>query len=469
MREKQQSDVEVFLREELELRAQYEAGNVTFSFVDGRKEAQVAEPWENMDLKQLSLHIAEKNEEQRTFYNANKGRFDQDRVTIFENRNKALEKMVAKQKSLQRVEDIYTSTVNLKKELDTPAGGQVPFETRGGSANESISDGRRQVAVKSLGECVASVKEIKEIGSWEKLRQPFTFELPDFMFHSGMKTVMTTAAGYAPANPRTDVVVPFAQRTPRLADLIPVRQTNLRRVDYMEETTALAGTNAQVSITEGNLKFENALAFTERNVGVETVGTWLPVTTQQLDDVEGIQGIIENRMDLFLRLKEEDLLLNGTGTPPQLVGFQGAAASTVLTQARGTDTNIDAVFKAIQQIRVTGLAEPDAVVMHPDNFTPIALYKATTGEYGFDVTVDNAGIVRLWGKVLIQSPVATVGTALVGAFREFSEIWRKMGMTVMVGLNSDDFTKNKRTILGEFREALTIYRQTAFCKVTSLQ
>lgn len=423
----------------------------------------IAEQWETLDLKSLSQHIAEKNDEQRTFYNANKGRWDQDRVTIFENRNKELEKMVAKQKSLQKVEDIYNSTVNLKKDLDTPADGQVPFETRGGD------DTQRQIPIKSLGEAVAAVKEIKEIGSWEDLSGPYKFNMPNFMFQSGMKTVMTTAAGYAPANPRTDIVVPFAQRTPRLADLIPVRQTNLRAINYMEETTQLAGTNAQVSITEGNLKFENAMAFTARSVGVETVGTWLPVTTQQLDDVEGIQGIIENRMDLFLRLKEEDLLLNGTGTPPQLVGFQGAAATGVLSQPRGTDTNIDAVFKAIQQIRVTGLAEPDAVVMHPDNFTPIALYKATTGEYGFDVTVDNAGIVRLWGKVLIQSPVATAGTALVGAFREFSEIWRKMGMTIQVGLNSDDFTKNKRTILGEFREALTIYRQPAFCEVSDLQ
>lgn len=429
--------------------------------------AQVADQWESMDLKGLSLHIAEKAEEQRTFFNANKGRWDNDRVTIFENRNKELEKMVAKQKSLQKVEDIYNSTVSLKKELDTPAD-HVPFETDG-TVHRTTTDGRNQPVIKSLGESVAAVKEIKEIGAWENLRQPFTFNLPDFMFQSGMKTVMTTAAGFAPANPRTDVLVPYAQRTPRLADLIPVRQTNLRTINYMEETTALAGTNAQVSITEGNLKFENAMAFTARSAPVETVGTWLPVTTQQLDDVEGIQGIIENRMDLFLRLKEEDLLLNGTGTTPQLIGFQGAAASSVLSQARGTDTNIDAVFKAIQQIRVTGLAEPDAVVMHPDNFTPVALYKATTGEYGFDVTVDNAGVVRLWGKVLIQSPVATSGTALVGSFREFSEIWRKMGMTVMVGLNSDDFTKNKRTILGEFREALTIYRQTAFCKVTGLQ
>jgi hypothetical protein len=75
----------------------------------------------------------------------------------------------------------------------------------------------------------------------------------------------------------------------------------------------------------------------------------------------------------------------------------------------------------------------------------------------------------LFGKPLILSPVATSGTALVGSFRSFSEIWRRMGMTVMVGLNADDFTKNKRTVLAEFREALTIYRQTAFCKVTGLQ
>jgi HK97 family phage major capsid protein len=427
--------------------------------------AQLAEQWESMDLKGLCQAIAEKNEEQKTFYNANKGRWDGDRVTIFENRNKELEKMVLRQKSLQKVEDIYNNTVARNKDLETPADGQVPFETRGGG--EPVKEG--QPSTKSFGELVAESHAVKSIANWESLPGPYRIEVPNFMFQSGLKTVMTTAAGYAPANPRTDVVVPFAQRTPRLADLIPVRQTALREVNYMEETTQLQGTNAQVSITEGNLKFENALAFTERTAKVETVGTWLPVTTQQLDDVEGLQGVIENRMDLFLRLKEEDLLLNGTGTPPQLVGFQGAAASSVLTQARGTDTNIDAVFKAIQQIRVTGLAEPDAIVMHPDNFTPIALYKATTGEYGFDVTVDNAGVVRLWGKLLIQSPVATVGTALVGAFREYSEIWRKMGMTIMVGLNSDDFTKNKRTVLGEFREALTIYRQIAFCKVTGLQ
>jgi len=416
------------------------------------------------DAKALAGWVAEKNEDIKRYIKASDGKWDDDRLAILESRTKEIEGAQARLTQLNRVEEIYNQTVARKKDLSEPAE-HVPFENTGGEKNITVTQGN----TKSFGQVVAESKALKSIGSWEDARQPFTLNLPDFMFGSGIKTVMTTAAGYAPANPRTSKLVPAAQREPRLADLIPVTTTGLRTINYMEETTALAGTNAQVSITEGNLKFENTLAFTARSAPVETVGTWLPVTTQQLDDVEGIEGIINNRMDLFLRLKEEDLLLNGTGTTPQLIGFQGAAASSVLTQARGTDTNIDAIFKAIQQIRVTGLAEPDGVVMHPDNFTPIALYKATTGEYGFDVTVDNAGVVRLWGKPLILSPVATSGTALVGAFAAFSEIWRKMGMTIMVGLNSDDFTKNKRTILGEFREALTIYRQTAFCKVTGLQ
>lgn len=434
------------------------------------QQVQVKEPWRDLDTKGLADWVATRQSEQISFYKANKDRFDDDRALIFETRNKELEAGKSELTKRNKLETIYRQTVDGSKEMREPAPGQVPFESKGGDPNVSHTDGNG--SVKSLGEAISENKAIKSIALWEEVRQPYALSLPNFFptfDNSSVKTVMTRAAGYAPANPRTDKLVPFAQREPRVADLIPVTQTSLGSIKFMEETTALAGTNAQVSIAEGNLKFENTLAFTERTAPVETVGTWLPVTTQQLDDVQGIQGIIENRMSFFLQLKEEDLLLNGTGTTPQLIGFQGAGAPNVLSQPRGADTNIDAIFKAIQQIRVTGLAEPDAVVMHPDNFTPIALYKATTGEYGFDVTVDNAGIIRLWGKVLVLSPVATVGTALVGAFRQFSEIWRRMGMTVMVGLNSDDFTKNKRTVLAEFREALTIYRQTAFAEVSDLQ
>jgi HK97 family phage major capsid protein len=429
-------------------------------------EAAQVNTFENLkDVKSLAQFVAEKNDEVQRYIKASDGKWDDDRVAILDSRTKELEAAQNRLTQLQRVEDVYNQTVERKKELNEPAD-HVPFENKGGDPNVSVTTG-----TKSLGEAIESNYALKSIGKWEDIPAPYRITFPDFFptfDNPAVKTTMTRAAGYAPANDRTSKLVPYPQREPRVADLIPVTQTNLGTINYMEETTALAGTNAQVSIAEGSAKFENTLAFTARSAPVETVGTWLPVTTQQLDDVAGIQGIIENRMSLFLQLKEEDLLLNGTGTTPQLIGFQGAAASSVLSQARGTDTNLDAIYKAMQQIRVTGLAEPDGIVMHPDNFTPINLYKSTTGEYSFDVT-QQQGILRLFGKPLILSPVATSGTALVGSFRSFSEIWRRMGMTVMVGLNADDFTKNKRTVLAEFREALTIYRQTAFCKVTGLQ
>lgn len=431
------------------------------------QQAQVKDSWDGLNTKALADWVANVEDEQIRYFNANQDRFDDDRFRIYKSKNDELERAKKELGKQNEAEAIYRKTVEAKDQRNQPAN-HVPFENNGGDPNVAVTNNG---TTKSLGEALSTNQSIKSIGHWEDVRQPFALSLADVFpsFENGsVKTVMTRAAGYAPPNDRTGKLVPFAQREPRVADLIPVTQTGLGTIKFMEETTALAGSNAQVSIAEGNAKFENTLAFTERTAPVETVGTWLPVTTQQLDDVQGIQGIIENRMSFFLQLKEEDLLLNGTGTTPQIIGFQGAGAASVLTQATGTDTNIDAIFKAIQQIRVTGLAEPDGVVMHPDNFTPIALYKATTGQYGFDVTVDNAGIVRLWGKPLVLSPVATSGTALVGAFRQFSEIWRRMGMTVMVGLNSDDFTKNKRTVLAEFREALTIYRQTAFAKVTGL-
>jgi HK97 family phage major capsid protein len=425
---------------------------------------EVKGQWESMDHKALSQWIATHADNQQSFYKANQGRWDDDRFAIFEQRNKELQAAIAKQQKLQAADEMYKRTVAYKEALDEP-NRAIPFQ--GGPTDDSGKPPAQQRQVKSLGEMFTDSQAYKLVGDHETgLRVPYSISIPNMDFRDTIKTVMTTSAGYAPPNDRTNAVVPFAQREPRLADLIPSDPTTNSSIKYMEETTALAGTNAQVTITEGSLKFENTLAFTERTAPVETIGTWLPVTTQQLDDVPGIQGIINNRLTTFLQLKEEDLLLTGTGAPPQIEGFIPRAINT---QARGVDSNIDCIFKGMQAIRTVGFAEADAIVMHPTNFTPIALYKDTAGNYAFNVLTDQAGVMRLFGKILILTPAITLGTALVGSFRLFSHISRRMGMTIQVGLNDDDFTKNKRTVLGEFRESLEVYRLSAFTKCTGLQ
>ena len=427
--------------------------------------------FENLDYKSLGGWIVEKNRELRSYIdakNVRKDKWDDGSIDVINSKSAELEAAQKRYDQLGTVEETYKRMVAQQKALEEPdPDKRIPFQGATIPANQEELMRRNQPSfVKSVGEMFVESQAYKSIGSHETSRQPYTFSNPDAEYQSVVKTTMTTAAGYAPPNDRTSIVVPFAQRSPMLTDIIPIDPTMLSSIKYMEETTALAGTNAQVSITERSAKFENTLAFTERTVPVETIGTWLPVTTQQLDDVPGIRGIIDNRLMEFLRLKEEDLLLTGTGTPPQISGFLD---HSVNTQARGTDTNADCVFKAIQFCRVTGFAEPDAIVMHPDNFTPIALYKSTTGEYAFNPLSTDGGVTRLWGKTLVLSTAITSGTALVGAFRLYSHISRKMGMTIQVGLNASDFTLNKRTILAEFRESLEVYRDTAFTKCTGLQ
>ena len=427
-------------------------------------EATQVNTFENLkDVKSLAQWVADKNDEVQRFIKSNDAKgWDNDTIGMLDVKTAEVDAAQTKLTQLQRVEDIYNKTVERKKDLSEPAP-HVPFENNGGDPNVTKTDAL--ASTKSIGELFTENKTYKSFGSHEESNKaPFTIHIPDF----GMpvKTVMTTAAGFAPANPRTSIVTPAAQRQPRLADIIPVSPTTNTSIFYMRETTALAGTNAQVGTAENAAKWQNTLAFTQVEAKVGLIATWLPVTLQQLDDVPGIQEIINNRMTTFLRLKEEDMLVTGTGVDP--IFIHGFLPQVTQTQALGADTNIDCLFRAIQKVRTVGFTEPDAIVMHPDNFTPIVLYKSTTGEFGFNVTVDNAGVIRLFGKTLVLTTAMTAGTALVGDFGGFSHISRKMGLTITVGLNADDFTLNKRTILAEMRESLEIYRLAAFCECTGL-
>lgn len=425
--------------------------------------------FENVPYAQMGSWIIERNQDLQRYIKGVNGRWDADKLAIMNSRMEEIKAATAKKEQLDTVEATSQRLIAQQKALEeVDPDKRIPFQGATIPTNQDeLVRRNQQPAVKSLGELFVDSHAYKSIGSHESNNtSPYAVTIQNNDFEHVLKTLMTTSAGYAPSNPRTATVVSYAQREPRLTDIIPTDPTALSSIKYMEETTALAGTNAQVAISEGSAKFENTLAFTERTVPVEKVGTFLKVTTEQLDDVPGIRGIIDNRLLEFLRLKEEDLLLTGNGTPPEISGYLD---HSINTQARGVDTNADAVFKAIQVCRVTGFAEPDAIVMHPDNFTPIVLYKSTTGEYAFSPLSLDGGVTRLWGKLLVLSTAITSGTALVGAFRLYSHISRKMGMTIAIGLDGNDFKENKRTLLAEFRESLEVYRESAFTKVTGLQ
>ncbi len=283
--------------------------------------------------------------------------------------------------------------------------------------------------------------------------------LPNF----NVKTLMSTSSGFAPANPRGNEVVLSPQRRLMIADLIPQDITENSIVKYMEETTY---TNNAAAVAEGGSIPEAALAYTQQSSLVEKIATWLPVTLEQLEDVPSLRGLIDYRLSYMLQLKEEDQLLAGNGTAPNLQGF--LTKTGILTQARGTDSIQDCMYKAISLIRNSGFAEPSAVVMHPADWQAVRLATTTTGEYLFGVTTE-AGVERIWGKPVVITPAQTQGVALVGDFAMYSHISRRAGIRIDISdSHSDYFTSGKLAIRAEERLSLEIYRASAFCKVTGL-
>jgi HK97 family phage major capsid protein len=246
-----------------------------------------------------------------------------------------------------------------------------------------------------------------------------------------------------------------------VGDLVLPGTTDSNVVSYYEETTV---TNAAATVAEGDAKPESALAFTERTETVRKIATWIPATSEFLEDNAGIRSYIEGRLRFFVEREEEDQLLNGNGTAPNISGILDRAIQTV-----SSTNDIDAIYRAITEVRVDGLAEPTALVIHPLSWANIRLAKDKDDRYYGDGPFGPLQADRLWGLPVRVTPLIAEGTALVGAFRPHAQIFRKGGIRVVASTeHSTYFTENKVAILAEERLAFAVYRPSAFCSVTGL-
>jgi HK97 family phage major capsid protein len=350
---------------------------------------------------------------------------------------------------LKGAQDMAAIEAETKAWENTPANG-LNFGSGQPGESKSFTITGQPGEFKSVGEMFTASPEYKSFGS----RGRYSVEL---------KTTMTTTAGFAPQVLRNGVVVPSATRTPLVADLIPQGFTSQNAVKYMRESTF---TNAAAERAEAGAAAESALAWTEVSSPVASIATFVPVTEEQLEDVAGMQSLINDRLSYMVALREDSELLNGSGSGANLTGILNT--SGIQTQARGSDSNQDAIFKAYTACAATGFATPDAIVIHPLNWQAIRLATGSGSGVYLTAPITNADGDFLWGLPIIKTTAIASGTALVGAFRQYSHISRRQASTIEVGYINDNFQKLIRSVRAVERVSLEVYRAAAFCSVTSL-
>lgn len=422
--------------------------------------------FEDLSFKQLEAFKDQKTAELAQYFKAHmvddQVRMTEEEAAIARMKNDELTAATKRWETLREMDEVFKKTVEQHTKNTTP-DRKVPFIVGGEGGFQQAG------SIKSLGEMFTDATAYKaQKGNHDSGNYEYRVKLAEDLNAIELKTLMTTSAGFAPDNPRTAKLVPFALRRPVVGDLIPTDPTTLTTIKFMEETTwGTASTNANpaAAVAEGGTKPEAELVWTEQSAEVEKIAVHIPVTAEQLEDVPGIQGIINNRLSMMLQLKEEDYLLTGSGVSPQIEGF--LIKTGVLTQATGGDTNIDALYRGMTKVRVEGFAEPTAVVVHPNNWTPIRLAKTLDGLYIWGHPSD-PGPERIFGKSVVVTQAITANTALTGDFQLYSHISRKKGITIVVGTINAQLIENKKTIVAEMRESLEIYRASAFCKITGL-
>lgn len=258
-----------------------------------------------------------------------------------------------------------------------------------------------------------------------------------------------------------------------VADLLPSGVTDSPLLRYIVES---AVTNAAATVAEGVTKPVSDLTFAIVDDRLRKIATLLNVTDEMLADVGQITSYIDSRLQLFVKIAEETQLLLGDGTGENLIGLMNRSGKQT-TIVKGTapsiagDNDMDVILRQITAVRVGSFLEPDAVITDPTAWQNIQLTKAVagTGDYFAGGPFLNATNPTLWGKKVVVSPRMTAGAALIGAFAQATQVFRKGGIVVDASnSHGTNFALNLTTLRAEERLILAVYRPGALGAVTGL-
>ncbi len=262
-----------------------------------------------------------------------------------------------------------------------------------------------------------------------------------------------------------DRVVSALQPSTSIAGtLVQVGTRNLAVTTYTRETTT-SYKGAAAPRSKGASKAESNITYTPITSVAESIAHLIKVNEEDLADVQGLQQTLQQRGLAMLLAAEEDQVINGDGVSPNLAGI--LSTSGVVTATQGADTIIDAIVKLIAQVEAQG-ASVSAVAMSPQTWATLVTSKDTTGQYLglLDVTSGMSGVIA--GYPIVRTPYLSAGTGgkvIVGDNR-YATLWRVGGISVAVGYDGDDFSRNRVTIRIETRSALDVYRPQAFGVLT---
>ncbi|KKN56884.1 hypothetical protein LCGC14_0568090 [marine sediment metagenome] len=372
----------------------------------------------------------------------------QKSMRVIELVNERNDELAELQDDLTKQEGVEAIAADLKKRQETPVN-------RPGFP----ADPRQPEERKTIGDLVIESDIFKD---WQKgSRRDAEIKL-DIGLRE-LKADFLTTAGWPPESIRTGVVVPDVTRPLQVIDIMPMGNTGMASVLYMEETVR---THAAAETAEAGAYPESSFELTEQTSPVRKVADSVPVSDEQLEDVAMVGSYLEGRLNFGVQQRLDQQIISGNGAAPNLRGILNVAG--IQTNANGGEPVPDTIFICMTDVMVTGRASPTHVLMHPTDWQNIRLLRTADGVYIWGSPSDSAP-PRIWGLPVVSNDTLTLGTSLIGSFLlPWITLFERRGIIVERGFVGTNFRDGLQTIRASGRWSVVVYRPAAFCTATGL-
>lgn len=355
-------------------------------------------------------------------------------------------------------------------------GYRLPAEANAEAPPGALSGIGTEVEHRSPGEIItrdsAFAEWIKRGAKGEsptvEIRGPFAMAHRDTKFYETRALVSETLSTSDGGNLLAPVGQPFLgniwQRKLFIRDVLAGGQTTLGAIPYVRELNVTANQWGASNVTEAAVKPEAVLQFEPDTALAQVIAVTLPVTNQIAEDAPSLMSYIDARLSYMVALREEQQILSGSGTTPQLKGIR---SYSIQTQAY-TSTDIAITLgQAISKImQVDGF--PNAVALNPVDHWSMKTKRAAGGSGTFDAGDPFSSVLNtVWGIPVVPTNSIEAGKGLVGDYAQGAQYFDRSRTEVRsFEQHSDYAARNMRLLRAEERLALAVYRADYFCLAT---
>ncbi|MEB3048995.1 phage major capsid protein [Mycolicibacter sp. MYC123] len=287
---------------------------------------------------------------------------------------------------------------------------------------------------------------------------------------------------------RVDIKSPFGEGNFTSGSLPPVmlpRALELpyepdRLLDHFIQETAPTGPGVEWVSHTGNQNTAGVVAelgekpdlgmiLTTNTASWVKIAATASVSMEAASDFKTFQSFVPGEIYRAIVDKETDTFVNDANHG--LLHVSGT-----LTRAVGSDTSIDAIRKAANDIRVgAAFGEANLIAMNPATWSSVSLSKSSTGQYLLSPDDPSAigDLKSIFGMTVVQNTHIPAGTALVFDTRKAVLRWVRWGFSLEINSQGSDgttnfWTQNAIGYRGEIREQIGVQYASAINILTGL-